>query len=322
MRRAMSRPRPAPLLTSLVVKKASNARAATCGVSRLNEMPRFSWNWEARVAVEGADFRRLPRGHRHVVPELLRVRQAYPVRQLIPEAKELAVHQDPEDRFDCWAAAWPAGGHVRAVSAGGGVTLWAGRPRHSHRLPARGSPLRDVQEAASDAADRARSCGWPSGMIGESSHDASAPVDAVGSQFGSQRTDHLCGAYPGTTVLPGDRVPARTSRKALHHMRVIVCEQYIAIAIIVPKKSALTGLSAPRPRLERGTYCLGGTPVTSLGMARHGLTCRSAAARMAGRGLAWSCNCGHWLPVWLPGISLSELITSDRTRRSPDFLQP
>src|SRR5271166_1877189 len=130
MRRAMSRPRPVPLLTSLVVKKASNARAATCGVSRLNEMPRFSWNWEARVAVEGADFRRLPRGHRHVVPELLRVRQAYPVRQLIPEAKELAVHQDPEDRFDCWAAAWPAGGHVRAVSAGGGVTLGAGRPRH------------------------------------------------------------------------------------------------------------------------------------------------------------------------------------------------
>jgi hypothetical protein len=42
---------------------------------------------------------------------------------------------------------------------------------------------------------------------------------------------------------------------------------------------------APRPRLERGTYCLGSTFETSLSVARRGLTCRSAAATRAGCGL-------------------------------------
>src|ERR1700685_3561788 len=35
-------------------------------------------------------------------------------------------------------------------------------------------------------------------------------------------------------------------------------------------------------------------------MAGGGMTCRSAAAIMAGRGLEWPCACGRWLPVWLP----------------------
>ena len=35
-------------------------------------------------------------------------------------------------------------------------------------------------------------------------------------------------------------------------------------------------------------------------VARRGLACRSAAEIMAGRGLAWPCACGRWLPVWLP----------------------
>ena len=44
---------------------------------------------------------------------------------------------------------------------------------------------------------------------------------------------------------------------------------------------------------------------------------------MAGHGLAWSCNGGHWLPDWLPGISLPELTTSGRARRrSPDCPRP
>jgi len=50
--------------------------------------------------------------------------------------------------------------------------------------------------------------------------------------------------------------------------------------------------------------------------ARYGLMCRSAVARMAGRGLAWPRACGCWLPVWLPEISLAELTPeSPRSRR-------
>jgi len=69
----------------------------------------------------------------------------------------------------------------------------------------------------------------------------------------------------------------------------------------------LPALPAPRPRLERGTYCLGGTFKVSPGGARCGLTRRSAAARMAGRGSVWPYACGRWLSVWLPEISLAEL---------------
>jgi hypothetical protein len=45
-----------------------------------------------------------------------------------------------------------------------------------------------------------------------------------------------------------------------------------------------------------------------LDAAECGLTCRSAAAIMAGRGLARPYVCGRWLPVWLPGISLATLM--------------
>jgi len=39
-----------------------------------------------------------------------------------------------------------------------------------------------------------RSCGRP-GRVRESSHDASASADAVGSPFGSPVADRLCGTY-------------------------------------------------------------------------------------------------------------------------------
>src|SRR6266849_5947505 len=44
------------------------------------------------------------RRHGHVIPELLRVSQADPGGQLIPDTGELAVHQDPEDWPGCGGA--------------------------------------------------------------------------------------------------------------------------------------------------------------------------------------------------------------------------
>ena len=64
---------------------------------------------------------------------------------------------------------------------------------------------------------------------------------------------------------------------------------------------------APRPRLERGTYCLGGTFEVWLGDAGCRLTCCSAATIMAGYGLTRPCGCGRWLPVRLPGFWLATL---------------
>jgi hypothetical protein len=46
----------------------------------------------------------------------------------------------------------------------------------------------------------------------------------------------------------------------------------------------------------------------SLEVARRGLAGLSAAMIIAGRGLAWPCACGRWLPVWLPAISLAVLM--------------
>ena len=40
----------------------------------------------------------------------------------------------------------------------------------------------------------------------------------------------------------------------------------------------------PRPRLERGTYCLGGTFEVWHGSAGYRLTCRLAVVRIAVRG--------------------------------------
>jgi len=78
--------------------------------------------------------------------------------------------------------------------------------------------------------------------------------------------------------------------------------------------AGLPVLSAPRPRLERGTYCLGDNPETWPGVARCGLTCRLTAARMAGRGLAWPRACGRWLPVWLPVIVSNANVRRARSR--------
>src|SRR5271155_1749314 len=49
-------------------------------------------------------------------------------------------------------------------------------------------------------------------------------------------------------------------------------------------------------------------PETRPDVAGRGLTCRSAAVIMAGRGLPQPHACGRWLPVWLPGISLAALM--------------
>ena len=85
------------------------------------------------------------------------------------------------------------------------------------------------------------------------------------------------------------------------------------------EKNGSAGPLAPRPRLERGTYCLGVIPETRPDVARRGLACRFAAMIMAGRGLMWPCACGRWLPVWLPIISLARLIFESRDpMRSPD----
>ena len=106
--------------------------------------------------------------------------------------------------------------------------------------------------------------------------------------------------------------------------RVIADGQYVVIA--APISTLIMKnihLAAPRPRLERGTYCLGGTFEVWPGGAGCGLRCQSATAGMAGCGLAWPSACSRWLPVRLPGISLPDLTASDRTRRqSPDFVQP
>jgi hypothetical protein len=90
---------------------------------------------------------------------------------------------------------------------------------------------------------------------------------------------------------------------------------------------------SPRPRLERGTYCLGGTFEAWPHSAGCSLTCRLAPARLAGRGLARPRICGRWLPVRLPGFSLATLtsecsrpdaITNRESRRhaTPSALNP
>src|SRR6266571_6846560 len=84
-----------------------------------------------------------------------------------------------------------------------------------------------------------------------------------------------------------------------------------------PSAEALGLRPAPRPRLERGTYCLGGTfEVWPYGAGR-GLTCRSAIGETAGYSLAWPRACSRWLPVRLPGFSLATL-TSECSR--PDAI--
>src|SRR5258708_30744178 len=85
----------------------------------------------------GTDLRLLTCRHRHVIPELLPVGQAYPAGQLIPDAEVLAVHEDPEH----WPGQWPpprtTGGDMGAVSTRSRVTPPACRPPPSHPPPPR-----------------------------------------------------------------------------------------------------------------------------------------------------------------------------------------
>jgi hypothetical protein len=123
------------------------------------------------------------------------------------------------------------------------------------------------------------------------------------------------------TIPPGERIPACASARRC--IRLSDCLRAVHLHSDNNfGKSNIPGLPASRPRLERGTYCLGGTFEVWPGGARSGLTCQSATAGMAGCGLAWPSACSRWLPARLSGISLSELTTSNRTRRqSPGFVQ-
>ena len=73
-----------------------------------------------------SDLRRLARCHCHVIPELLGVGQADPVRQLVPDRQVLVVHQDAEHRPGSRRPARPAGRYVRTIRARSRITLPAG----------------------------------------------------------------------------------------------------------------------------------------------------------------------------------------------------
>jgi hypothetical protein len=78
------------------------------------------------------------------------------------------------------------------------------------------------------------------------------------------------------------------------------------------EKYSSTYTVAPRARLERATYCLGGDFPTSPDVAPCRLTSAPAAAKIAGRSLTSPYAGGRWLPVWLPEKSLATL-TSERS---------
>ncbi len=96
---------------------------------------------------------------------------------------------------------------------------------------------------------------------------------------------HLCGTHPEPQLcLVSARPPA-------HPQGYTSVESDCLRAVRHPSDNNFeydysAALSAPRPRLERGTCCLGGTFETWPRSARRGLTCDPAAARMAGHGLA------------------------------------
>jgi hypothetical protein len=73
------------------------------------------------------------------------------------------------------------------------------------------------------------------------------------------------------------------------------------------EKEPFICMFAPRARLERATYCSGGTFPTSPDIAWCRLTSAPAAAKIAGRSLTSPGDGGRWLPVWLPGISSATL---------------
>jgi hypothetical protein len=110
------------------------------------------------------------------------------------------------------------------------------------------------------------------------------------------------------TVLPGERVLGCVSAWCVSD-GVIACEQYLNRTVVVSNMKFHQHLFAPRPRLERGTYCLGGTFEAWPGGAGYRLTCCLAVVAMAGYGLARPRACGRWLPVWLPVILLATLMS-------------
>ena len=85
------------------------------------------------------------------------------------------------------------------------------------------------------------------------------------------------------------------------------------------EKNHLTELLAPRPRLERGTYCLGGTPETSLHSAEYRLTCHFAAPTAAS---ALAMNVYRVLPPSLFEHPAAELSVDDSAQLCEDRRQP
>ena len=116
--------------------------------------------------------------------------------------------------------------------------------------------------------------------VAENSHDSWGSMDAVGSQVKS----FPYSAHPGPGFcLISDHSPVDTQRDASAESDCLRA---------VPRSNAprfeshyLPASSAPRPRLERGTYCLGGIPVTRPDVAGRGVTCRFAEVIVAGCGL-------------------------------------
>jgi hypothetical protein len=64
---------------------------------------------------------------------------------------------------------------------------------------------------------------------------------------------------------------------------------------------------APDHRKEVRIRALTCTPTAT---RTRDLLLRTQTRDAASCGLAWPCSCGHWLPVWLPGISLAELMSN------------
>ena len=124
-------------------------------------------------------------------------------------------------------------------------------------------------------------------------------TDAVGSSFGSpmanQRAARIqCHDSPLVSAHPSSSISGESDC-----LRAVPQSNSLGF-----EYRYLPASFAPRPRLERGTYCLGGTFEVWLEGAGCCLTCHSAHMRMAGCGLTSPCSCGRWLPVWLPEILL------------------
>jgi hypothetical protein len=62
-----------------------------------------------------------------------------------------------------------------------------------------------------------------------------------------------------------------------------------------------------RGGVEPPTFRFSGASAASLHIAGQGLMGHLAAETMARRRLVWLDICRHWLPVWLPKISLASL---------------